>query len=254
MTLSIKDPGAVLITGAARGIGAAIAERFGADGYHVILSDLDRQRAEADTVLAAIRDAGGRADFLPGDVGDHASIKTLVAEAIALAGQIRVLVSNAGVLSVSSVDDLSPEEWDRMYHVNMRGTFLVAQAMLPHLRQQDRARIINMASVGGKRGAPGQIHYCSSKAAVISFTQILAEEVAADGITVNAICPGIIDTEMGRNNYRTPEDLAAVHAKTALKRLGYPRDVAGPVAFLASDDAAFITGQAINACGGILFH
>lgn len=254
MTLTVKDPGAVLITGASRGIGRAIAERFGADGYHVILSDLDSQRSEAETVVAAIRDAGGQADFLPCDVGDPASVTALVSAAIALAGSIRVVVSNAGVLSVSTVDDLTPEEWDRMYRINTRGTFLVAQAMLPHLRGQDRARIINIASVGGKRGAPGQIHYCSSKAAVISFTQILAEEVAQDGITVNAICPGIIDTQMGRNNYRTAEDLEKVHAKTALKRLGYPEDVSGPVAFLASDDAAFITGQAINVCGGIIFH
>lgn len=254
MNLDLKSPGAVLITGASRGIGRAIAERFGADGYHVLVSDLERQRNEAEAVLRTIRDSGGKADFLPCDVGDPQAIRSLVDQAIAIAGNIRVLVSNAGVLSVSSVDNLSPEEWDRMYQINMRGTFLVTQAMLPHLRQQDRARIINIASIGGKRGAPGQIHYCSSKAAVISFTQILAEEVAPDGITVNAICPGIIDTDMGRNNYRTPEALAAVHAKTALKRIGVPKDVSGPVAFLASDDAGFITGQAINVCGGIIFH
>ncbi|MCD1635820.1 SDR family oxidoreductase [Martelella mediterranea] len=254
MTLTLENPGAALITGASRGIGRAIAERFGADRYHVLLSDLERQRGEAETVVETIRNAGGRADFLPCDVGDPKSIETLSDDALALSGGIRVLINNAGVLSVSSVDDLSPEEWDRMYQINTRGTFLVTQAMLPHLRKQDRARIINIASIGGKRGAPGQIHYCSSKAAVISFTQILAEEVAQDGINVNAICPGIIDTDMGRNNYRTPEALAAVHSKTALKRLGYPEDVSGPVAFLASDDAAFITGQAINVCGGIIFH
>ncbi|WP_180900211.1 SDR family NAD(P)-dependent oxidoreductase [Martelella soudanensis] len=254
MTLARENPGAALITGASRGIGRAIAERFGADGYHVLVSDLERQRGEAETVVESIRNVGGKADFLPCDVGDPKSIETLVNDTVALSRGIRVLINNAGVLSVSSVDDLSPEEWDRMYQINTRGTFLVTQAMLPHLRKQDRARIINIASIGGKRGAPGQIHYCSSKAAVISFTQILAEEVAQDGINVNAICPGIIDTDMGRNNYRTPDALAAVHAKTALKRLGYPEDVSGPVAFLASDDAAFITGQAINVCGGILFH
>ena len=253
MRNTIPNTGA-LVTGASRGIGRAIALRLAEDGFHVVVSDLDRQKAELAALVAEIEGAGGRATAVSGDVGDPAAITALAEAAIAAAGEIRVLVNNAGVLSVSSVDDLSPEEWDRMYRINTRGTFLVSQAMLPHLRQRENARIINIASIGGKRGGPGQIHYCSSKAAAISFTQILAEEVAKDGITVNAVCPGIIDTEMGRNNYRDAASLAAVKAKTALGRVGLPEDVAGPVSFLASGDSAFITGQAINVCGGIIFH
>ncbi|PZQ96120.1 MAG: 3-oxoacyl-ACP reductase [Cereibacter sphaeroides] len=245
---------AALVTGASRGIGRAIALRLAADGFHVIAMDLPQQEAEGAALVAEIEAASGRATFLAGDVGNPDDIRRFTAEAIALAGDIRVLVNNAGVLSVASVDSLSSEEWDRMYDINMRGTFLVTQAMLPHLRGQDNARVINIASIGGKRGAPGQIHYCSSKAAVISFTQILAEEVAANGITVNAVCPGIIDTDMGRNNYRDADSLARVKAKTALGRVGLPEDVSGSVAFFAGPDSSFITGQALNVCGGILFH
>lgn len=244
-----------LVTGASRGIGRAIALRLAADGFHVVMNDLDRQREALDAVKGEIEAAGGRASIVTADVGDPMAIRRLAAEAVeAAGGRIRVLVNNAGVLSVSSVDDLAPEEWDRMYDVNTRGTFVVTQAMLPHLRSQDNARVVNIASIGGKRGAPGQIHYCSSKAAVISFTQILAEEVAPDGILVNAVCPGIIDTEMGRNNYRDAESLARVHAKTALRRVGLPEDVSGSVSFFCGPDSAFITGQALNVCGGIIFH
>jgi len=125
---------------------------------------------------------------------------------------------------------------------------------LRHFRDRGAGRIVNIASIGGKRGGPGQSHYCASKAAVINFTQVLAMEVAKDGITVNAVCPGIIDTDMGRNNYRDEASLRQVKEKTAMGRLGYPADVVGAVAFFASDDAAFITGQSLNVDGGIIFH
>lgn len=244
---------AVLITGASRGIGRAIALRFAAEGYHVVAMDIPRQEAELGEVQALIREAGGRCDLVFGDVSDPKSVETFVADACAIAGQIDVLVNNAGVLSLGKVEDLTPEEWDRMYDVNTKGTFLVCQALLGPFRAAGKGRIVNIASIGGKRGAPLQAHYCSSKAAVISFTHILAQEVAKDGITVNAVCPGIIDTEMGRNNYRDPAALQAVKDKTAMGRLGYPDDVVGSVAFFASDDASFITGQTLNVCGGIIF-
>jgi 3-oxoacyl-[acyl-carrier protein] reductase len=244
----------VLVTGSSRGIGRAIALRFAAEGYHVVAMDIPRQEAELKEAQALIRDAGGRCDLVFGDVSDPKSVKTFVAEARAIAGHIDVLVNNAGVLSLALVDDIEPDEWDRMYDVNTKGTFLVCKALLTQFREAGKGRIVNIASIGGKRGAPLQAHYCSSKAAVISFTHILAQEVAKDGITVNAVCPGIIDTEMGRNNYRDEKALQAVKDKTAMGRLGYPDDVVGAVAFFASDDASFITGQALNVCGGIIFH
>lgn len=248
------DGQAVLITGASRGIGRAIALRFAAEGYHVVAMDIARQEAELKQVQDLIRQENGTCDLVFGDVSDPQSVRTFVAEARTLAGHIDVLVNNAGVLSLAKVDDIAPEEWDRMYDVNTKGTFLVCQALLAQFREAGKGRIINIASIGGKRGAPLQAHYCSSKAAVIGFTHILAQEVAKDGITVNAVCPGIIDTEMGRNNYRDEAALQAVKDKTAMGRLGYPDDVVGAVAFFASDDASFITGQALNVCGGIIFH
>jgi NAD(P)-dependent dehydrogenase (short-subunit alcohol dehydrogenase family) len=244
---------AVLITGASRGIGRAIAERFAAEVYHVLASDLERQRAEIEAVASTIRGSGGLCDILYADVSDPAAVSRLAADATAKVGFVDVLVNNAGVLSVHAFEDIEPDEWDRMYDVNTKGTFLVTKALLAAFRAKGKGRIVNIASIGGKRGAPGQAHYCSSKAAVISMTHILAMEVAQQGITVNAVCPGIIDTEMGRNNYRDAEALRKVEEKTAMGRLGHPEDVVGAVAFFASDDAAFITGQTLNVCGGIIF-
>lgn len=244
---------AVLITGSSRGIGRAIALRFAAEGYHVVAMDIPRQEAELKEVQDLIQKDGGRCDLVFGDVSDPASVASFVAEARKIAGHIDVLVNNAGVLSLAPVDDIEPDEWDRMYDVNTKGTFLVCKALLAQFRAAGKGRIVNIASIGGKRGAPLQAHYCSSKAAVIGFTHILAQEVAKDGITVNAVCPGIIDTEMGRNNYRDEAALQAVKDKTAMGRLGYPDDVVGAVTFFASDDASFITGQTLNVCGGIIF-
>lgn len=248
------DGQAVLITGASRGIGRAIALRFAAEGYHVVATDIPHQQTDLAEVQALIRQENGRCDLVFGDVSNPESVRTFVDEAKAIAGHIDVLVNNAGVLSLALVDDIEPDEWDRMYDVNTKGTFMVCKALLAQFREAGKGRIVNIASIGGKRGAPLQAHYCSSKAAVISFTHILAQEVAKDGITVNAVCPGIIDTDMGRNNYRDAAALQAVKDKTALGRLGYPDDVVGAVAFFASDDASFITGQALNVCGGIIFH
>lgn len=243
-----------VVTGCSRGIGRAIVKRLAAEGYRVIVNDIERQRAELEGLQAEVAGEGGRCDLVAADVGEPDQVQALADEALARCGTVDVLVNNAGVLSVHRVEDIAPDEWDRMYRVNAKGTFMMCQAFLPHFRQRRAGRIVNIASIGGKRGGIGQAHYCSSKAAVISFTHILAMEVGGDGITVNAVCPGIIDTEMGRNNYRDVESYKKVIETTTLSRLGYPDDVSGSVAFFASDDAAFITGQSLNVCGGITFH
>lgn len=243
-----------LVTGASRGIGRAITERLAAEGYRVFANDLERQRGELDELVAAVTAAGGRCEAVYCDVSDPQSVGRMVADCLAKAGTVDLLVNNAGVLSVHPVAEIEPDEWDRMFDVNTKGTFLVTKALLGHFRDRKAGRIVNIASIGGKRGGPGQSHYCASKAAVINFTQVLAMEVAKEGITVNAVCPGIIDTDMGRNNYRDETSLRQVKEKTAMGRLGYPADVVGAVAFFASDDAAFITGQSLNVDGGIIFH
>lgn len=245
---------AAVVTGCSRGIGRAIVKRLAAEGYRVVANDIESQGQELEALQAEVVAEGGRCELIFADVSNPAEVQALAGGALEHCGAIDVLINNAGVLSVHRVEDITPDEWDRIYRVNIKGTFMMCQSFLPHFRERHTGRIINIASIGGKRGGIGQAHYCSSKAAVISFTHNLAMEVGGDGITVNAVCPGIIDTEMGRNNYRDDESFRKVIEKTTLGRLGYPEDVSGPVAFFASDDAAFITGQTLNVCGGIIFH
>jgi 3-oxoacyl-[acyl-carrier protein] reductase len=241
-----------LVTGASRGIGRAIALGLARDGFTVVLNDLARQADELDTACAEIAQAGGRAVALHADVSDRAQVHAMVAAALAHTGRIDALVNNAGILIPGTVADLPEADWDAVLDVNAKGTFLVVQAVLPHMRARKYGRIVNIASIGGKHGAPGQAHYSASKAAVMGFTRVLAQEVGADGITANCICPGIIVTEMGKTNLSDPANVARWVGITALRRLGLPEDVAGPVCFLASDASAFVTGQSLNVCGGIV--
>ena len=151
------------------------------------------------------------------------------------------------------MDGLKEEYWDSVMDVNAKGTFLVIQSLLPMMKARRYGRIVNIASIGGKHGAPSQAHYSASKAAVMGFTRVLAQEVGVDGITANCVCPGIILTDMGRVNLDDPEIRKSWQDKTAMRRIGDPEDVVGAVAFFASDDAAFVTGQTLNVDGGIVF-
>lgn len=168
-------------------------------------------------------------------------------------GRIDAVVNNAGILIASPVDDLAEAHWDAVMDVNAKGTFLVIQAVLPVMKRQAYGRIVNIASIGGKHGAPEQAHYSASKAAVMGFTRVLAQELGSSGITANCICPGIILTDMGRVNLEDPAIRKAWQDKTAQARIGDPEDVVGPVAFFCSDDSAFVTGQTLNVDGGIVF-
>lgn len=243
-----------LVTGASRGIGRAIAERLAAEGYRVFANDLPAREAELADLVSAVEANGGRCEITYCDVSDAASVDAMAQDLLSRAGRLDVLVNNAGIRSVHLADDIHPDEWDRMFAVNARGTFLVSRAFLSHFRSNGRGRVINIASIGGKLGGPTETHYCASKGAVINFTQGLAREVAKDGITVNAVCPGVIDTDMGRTHLQDPETLRKVLEKTSIGRVGNPEDVVGAVAFFASDDASFITGQSLNVDGGIIFH
>ncbi len=211
-----------VVTGCSRGIGRAIIERLAAEGYHVVANDIERQRGELESLQSEISEKSGRCDLVFADVGEPDQAKALSDEAVALCGTVEVSVNNAEVLSVHRVEDIAPDEWDRVYRVNAKSTFMICQAFLPHFWHRRAGRIVNIASIGGKRGRVGQAHYRSFKAAVISFTHMLAMEVRGDGITVNAVCPGIIDIEMGRNNRHDDESYSKVIEKTTLARLGYP--------------------------------
>ena len=241
-----------LVTGASRGIGRAIALGLARDGFDLVVNDIARQRGELEDVAAEVGRIGRRAITVLADVSDREAVRAMVDEALRQAGSIEAVVNNAGILIPGAVEELAEAHWDSVMDVNAKGTFLVVQALLPHMRERRYGRIVNLASIGGKHGAPEQAHYSASKAAVMGFTRVLAQEVGEFGITANCLCPGIIVTEMGRTNLSVPAIANAWIAKTALRRLGQPEDVVGPACFLASDASAFVTGQSLNVCGGIV--
>ena len=243
----------VFVTGASRGIGAAIAVGLARRGYDVALNGLADQADNLNKVAAEITGMGQRAEVFPADVSDKAAVDAMAGDVLAVFGGIEVIVNNAGILIAGAVDGLPEITWDAVMDVNAKGSFMVIQAFLPALKARGYGRIVNIASIGGKHGAPEQAHYSASKAAVMGFSRVLAQEVGPLGITVNCVCPGIILTDMGRVNLEDPAIRAAWQAKTAMARIGNPEDVVGTVAFFASDDSAFVTGQTLNVDGGIVF-
>lgn len=241
------------VTGASRGIGAAIARGLAARGYDLGLNDVEAQAGAVGEVAEEIRGLGRRAELFSGDVSDRAQVTAMAQAFLTRFGHVDALVNNAGILIAGAVDGLPEEHWDRVMDVNAKGSFMVIQAFLPAMKARRYGRIVNIASIGGKHGAPEQAHYSASKAAVMGFTRVLAQEVGPLGITANCVCPGIILTDMGRVNLDDPEIRAAWQGRTAMARIGDPEDVVGPVAFFASDDSAFVTGQTLNVDGGIVF-
>ncbi|WP_119389939.1 SDR family NAD(P)-dependent oxidoreductase [Taklimakanibacter lacteus] len=243
-----------LVTGASRGIGRAIAAGLAEAGCDVAIVDLPSQSALLAEVAQDIEAAGRRAYLQPMDVSDPESVQRAVDAVLREAGRIDILVNNAGILVPSPLQDLTVDSWDRHFDVNARGVLLACQAVLPQMRARKSGRIINIASIAGRQGVATQGHYAATKATVITLTRVLAQEVGMDGITVNAICPGIILTEMGKNNLGSEEAIRHWENVAALKRLGNPEDIVGPVRFFTSDESAFVTGQSLNVCGGIYFH
>lgn len=241
-----------MVTGASRGIGRAIALGLAARGFDLALNDIAAQADDLEATAAQARNMGRRAVALHADVSNKAQVQAMVAQAVEALGTIHALVNNAGILRASDVAHCPEDYWDSVMDVNAKGTFLVVQAVLPHMQAQKYGRICNIASIGGKHGAPEQAHYSASKAAVMGFTRVLAQEVGPIGITANCVCPGIILTDMGRVNLEDPAVRKAWQDKTAMARIGDPEDVAGPVAFFCSDDSAFVTGQTLNVDGGIV--
>ncbi len=242
-----------LVTGASRGIGRAIAEGLAIRGFDLALNDIESQAETLSETVAALQSHGGRVVEFVADVSSRAEVRSMVAMALAEFGAVHAVVNNAGILRASTVENCPEDYWDSVLDVNAKGTFLVVQALLPSMKAEGYGRICNIASIGGKHGAPEQAHYSASKAAVMGFTRVLAQEVGPFGITANCVCPGIILTDMGRVNLDDAQIRRAWQAKTALARIGDPQDLAGPVAFFCSDDSAFVTGQTLNVDGGIVF-
>lgn len=243
-----------LITGASRGIGAALAVGLAENGADVVVTDMETQTTDLNKTEAAVNAIGRKCLNRTLDVTKKQQAEEVIAEATDRLGQIDILVNNAGILKPTTLENLDEKTWDAHFDVNAKGVLLMTNAVLPQMRARRSGRIINIASIAGRQGVETQGHYAATKATAITLTRVYSQEVGADGITVNAICPGIILTEMGKNNLGSQEAIDHWSNVAALKRLGDPEDVVGPAVFFASDLSAFVTGQALNVCGGIYFH
>ena len=247
----------VVITGGNKGIGYAMAERFAAEGANLVIASIEEQVHEAAAKISPT------AKSFVCDVANLDQVKALYAFATETFGGINVSVQNAGIITIAKVEDLTEKEWDATMDVNTKGVFLCCQEAIHHMRASGNGgSLINTASGQARDGFINTPHYAASKFGVMGLSQSLAKEVALDGITVNAICPGIIQTDMWDYNDRVwgkmlgdfgPGELMASWVKNIpMKRAGTGSDVAGLVAFLASDDASYITGQTINVDGGLI--
>jgi 3-oxoacyl-[acyl-carrier protein] reductase len=236
-----------IVTGAARGLGRLIAETFAASGANVMCIDVNTEVLEA--TVAAIRAAGGQADAFACDVTDSSRVNEVVDDVVKRHGRLDILVNNAGITRDGPLVRMKDDQWDSVLAINLRGTFLFTRAVARPMMKGRGGRIINMASVSGLMGNAGQANYSASKAGVVGLTRTVAVELAGRDITVNAVAPGFIDTDMTAK--LGDEIIASVTQRIPLKRMGKPLDVADAVLFLASDAASYITGQVLTVDGGL---
>lgn len=240
-----------IVTGAAQGIGRAIALGLGREGAKVVVADL--QGAKAESVTEELRALGAEALAVEADVSNESSVKNLVEQVLGRFGRVDILVNDAGIYLRSPVAEMKEEDWDRVIDTNLGGNFLCSRAVVPAMRAQKSGRIISISSRIAHHGAAGGAHYAASKAGIIGFVKALARELGPEQITVNAICPGIVDTEQPRRH----QSEASLKERLKENPLGHalkPEDLVGPVLFLASDAAAYITGQVINVNCGSSMH
>jgi len=235
------------ITGSARGIGYSCAEKLAECGASVVIADLNGAQALASAEI--LRSTGHRALSVTADVGDNGSIQKAIALTVDEFGGLDILVNCAGILSAATIETMQRDDWNRVQDINLGGTFFTAQAALPYLKLSQAGRIINISSISGRNGGfEGSMSYAASKGGIIAVTRGMARRLAPTGITVNAVCPGPIETEILKGY--TPEAIERQKRQILLGRLGKPEEVAAAVCYLASDEAAFVTGIALDVNGG----
>ena len=237
-----------IVTGGSRGIGRETALRFTARGANIVIADINEEAGEC--VVSEIEEQGGSALFVETNVADPDATHALASAAADAYGGIDILVNNAGITSDATLAKMGEDAFDRVVDVNLKGVFNCTKAVLPYVTESDHGRILNAASVVGLYGNFGQTNYVATKSGVIGMTKTWARELGRDGVTVNAVAPGFVDTPMVKT---VPDKiLDSLKGKTPLGRLGRPEDIANAYCFLASDDAAFITGTVLSVDGGLV--
>jgi len=244
--MNLTDKKAI-VTGAAQGIGRTIALQLAHQGADVVVTDINREGLAP--VVAEIQALGRSAHGIAMDVSNLAQCEGMVKEAVQAMGRIDILVNNAGITRDTLLLRMKEEQWDQVIQVNVKGTFNCTKAVIRTMFKQKYGRIIQISSVTGAMGNPGQANYSASKAAVIGFAKAVAREYAHSGITVNAVAPGFIQTAM--TDAIPEKEREAMISQIPAKKLGTPEDVAAAVSFLASDESAYITGQVIHVNGGL---
>lgn len=237
-----------VITGAGKGIGRAIALRLAKDGYKIAVC-YNNSKEKAEKVAEDIIAAGGNAITFQLDITDSQNVNSVIADIENSFGEIAVLVNNAGIAEQLLFTDITDEMWRKMLDTNLSGAFYCARAVLPFMIHRKKGKIINIASIWGETGGSCEVHYSAAKAGIIGMTKALAKEVGPSGITVNCVSPGVILTDM--TSHFDEDTMNTLKDETPLGRIGTPEDVSGAVAFLASADADFITGQDIAVNGGM---
>ena len=238
-----------LITGASRGIGRAAAELLAERGYRVMLN-YHRSHGQALSLERELTASGADVQAFRADVADPRQVEAMVAACRRRFGRLDVLVNNAGVADMGLLTEVTDERWERLWHINVGGVFYTCRAALPLMIREKRGKIINISSLWGIAGASCEAAYSATKAAVIGLTKALAKEVGPSGIQVNCIAPGAVETDM--NAGLDASALEALREETPLGRLGTPREIAAAIAFLASEEADFITGQVLSPNGGLV--
>jgi NAD(P)-dependent dehydrogenase (short-subunit alcohol dehydrogenase family) len=259
--MKLKDRVAI-VTGGGSGIGRAICELIAEEGGKVVVSDIDL--AAAEKTVSLVEKKSGQALAIKTDVTKKTEVQKMVADTLGHFGHIDILVNNAGTDKKGAITELAEETWDMLMNLNLKGVFLCTQAVMPTMIEQSFGRIVNISSMAGKTGEPLTSPYCATKFGVIGFTQSVALEVGKHNVTINAVCPGPVDTELFRKsvtqsaqiNSMTPEEFRQKFFidPTPLGRIAKPLDVAKAVVFLVSEEAEFVTGSTLNVSGGREMH